>query len=307
MRRLSGLYAAFGARWNCDIALPWFDPASADCRADITVRSVDRLDARPPLRTVNGGTIFADGFRFAWRDEATFDCVDGPAGLRIDYTRGPGWTGDMPFAFAGTVAGLALAWRGALPCHACAVEVQDRAILIAGDAGAGKSTLTAALLRRGHRLIADDLTIVRPMPGGGFQASRGRVAIRLHPATAALLPAIERHSIPGDDRGKRLVRPVARTASGSLPIAGLLLLGEREGRIAPRDGAIRLGPHLFRPRWLAALPNHADRLRTMLGIAASVPCRGLDPGDGFHRDPAAIQRAERAITELLADQRIRDA
>lgn len=292
-------HAAFGARWTSDVPLPQFDVATQE-HADaerIAVRIVTSLPPRAPVRTVNGGFVHADGFRVAWRAEATFDSIRGE---RIDCLPDPDWTGEMPLAFYGTVAALTLAWRGALPCHASAIEIGGRAVLIAGDAGAGKSTLAAMLVERGARLVADDLTIVRSAPGGGFAASRGRVGIRLHPQTAARLPAIERHPIPGDDRGKWLVRPVSRTAYASVPIAGLLLLGISDDPIERRDGAILLGPHLFRPRWLAALPDHATRLRTMLRLAAAVPAQGLDPGAGFHRDAAAVDRAERAIDTLLA-------
>lgn len=310
-------YATFGAQWRSDLPLPHFDAVegvTADARGAgaIMVRTVATLAARTPLRTVNGGFAAADGFRFAWRDEAVFD-VHHPVDLqasgtgiatriatRIDCVPGPRWSGAMPAAFYSTVAALTLALRGGLPCHASAVEVAGKAILIAGVAGAGKSTLTAALLTRGARLIADDLTVVEgPSPDGVFVARRGRPGIRLHADTAAQLPAIDRQPIPDDDRGKWLVRPEARTGLDHVPLAGVILLDGSGGAIDRRDRAILLGPHLFRPRWLAALPGHAARLRMMLTIADRVPCRGLDCGAGFHRDTAAVERAMGLIAALL--------
>lgn len=50
--------------------------------------------------------------------------------------------------------------RGVLACHASAVATPRGALLIAGDSASGKSTLAAALLLRGCRLLADDVAPV---------------------------------------------------------------------------------------------------------------------------------------------------
>jgi hypothetical protein len=50
--------------------------------------------------------------------------------------------------------------RGIAVLHAAAAVRDDRAVLVAGDSAAGKSTLLAALLARGWRMVADDLTPV---------------------------------------------------------------------------------------------------------------------------------------------------
>jgi len=70
--------------------------------------------------------------------------------------------------------------RGSLAFHAAAAsplppqqgqtsvdgEGKAGAILIAGDSGVGKSTLLAALLKRGWRMLADDLAVVEVDAGG---------------------------------------------------------------------------------------------------------------------------------------------
>jgi serine kinase of HPr protein (carbohydrate metabolism regulator) len=57
----------------------------------------------------------------------------------------------------GDRAPLMLASRALLPFHASTVTIDGRAVLIAGPAGAGKSTLAAALTALGARWLADDL------------------------------------------------------------------------------------------------------------------------------------------------------
>lgn len=60
----------------------------------------------------------------------------------------------------GSVIAGALLQRDVFLLHACAVAADSGAILIAGEPGAGKSTLTAALVRQGYRLVADDVCLL---------------------------------------------------------------------------------------------------------------------------------------------------
>ena len=49
-----------------------------------------------------------------------------------------------------------------LVIHAAAIERGGRVALLPGAPGAGKSTLTAALVQRGWRLLSDELALIRP-------------------------------------------------------------------------------------------------------------------------------------------------
>jgi hypothetical protein len=80
----------------------------------------------------------------------------------------------------GTVAGIVLHRLGMLPLHASCVEFEGRAIAIAGSAATGKSTLAAALVRRGARLLSDDLCVFHTS-NGCIQTVTGTVQARLWP------------------------------------------------------------------------------------------------------------------------------
>src|SRR5436853_7875447 len=60
----------------------------------------------------------------------------------------------------GPVAAARLRQQGLLVLHASAVTINDRAVVICGGSGWGKSTLAAALHRRGHRLLTDDFAAI---------------------------------------------------------------------------------------------------------------------------------------------------
>jgi hypothetical protein len=290
---------AFGLDWRADIALEAFDTDDAtgcdDPLKTISVRRVPIFAERTPLRRVNRGHVYSDGFRLPWQDEVGFDMFEGN---RIDYAPGPGWRGVLPTAFYSSVAALTLAWRGATPIHACAVEIEGKAIAIVGPSGVGKSSLAAGLIALGARLVADDLTILQ-VEGGAVVALRGRPAMRQHPDLAAAMDADPPVPCDGDPRGKWLVRPHARATETALPLGGMLML-PASGNIDTRTQALAfLAGQLFRPRWLAALPGHAARRRLLLTMAATVPLAGFPAIGTF--DPAdQMRRAERARAEIQA-------
>lgn len=58
----------------------------------------------------------------------------------------------------GVVMSTLMYQRGFFTLHACAMRVGDKTVALIGNVGYGKSTLTASLLKRGHRFLADDLT-----------------------------------------------------------------------------------------------------------------------------------------------------
>jgi len=286
---------AFGFHWNADLPLPHFDSAASgviDSRT-IEVTQASRLGDRQPLAQRERGAIFADGFRFRWNDVVTFDFY---APGTIAYVTGPAWNGTLPDCFYSTVAALVAAWNGLLPLHATALELDGRALLFAGQAGAGKSTLVAELLGRGGRLIGDDLTVLAP----GRDVMRGRPAMRLHPDSAAQVDALSVVDVPDDARGKVLVRPRARSAAVSLPLRGIFLIGGAAGPISPMQALQLLPGHLFRPRWSAVLPGHFRRRGWLVELASVVPVHGLLPLVDF--DKATRERRIGAVLEGLGSR-----
>lgn len=61
---------------------------------------------------------------------------------------------------------------GFLVIHAAAVERDGRALILAADPGSGKSTLCAALVHQGWRLLSDELTLVDLSNGTIFPIAR---------------------------------------------------------------------------------------------------------------------------------------
>lgn len=91
-----------------------------------------------------------------WRSQVLFQ-TDGPSPLYpfpLDHT--------LPLFEWGVNFCLASRANQYLLFHAGAVEKGGRVLVLAGQPGSGKSTLTAALSLRGWRLFSDEFAIIRP-------------------------------------------------------------------------------------------------------------------------------------------------
>lgn len=65
--------------------------------------------------------------------------------------------------FYGPCMSMLMIQRGLIPLHGSAVQYKNKCILILGKSKAGKSTLAAALGKRGGKIISDDIIILKRM------------------------------------------------------------------------------------------------------------------------------------------------
>jgi len=68
----------------------------------------------------------------------------------------------------GSVYGAILYQRGILPMHGSSFVYKGRGVIVCGDAGAGKSVLTAAFCHQGAQFLTDDVTPVIPRDGSPY-------------------------------------------------------------------------------------------------------------------------------------------
>lgn len=174
------------------------------------------------------------------------------------------------------VLSFALVRRGLEPLHATAVVVDGQALGFLGPCGAGKSTLAAAWLARGARLLTDDALVVRCGPRGVL-AHAGPARIKLFPAVARrLLGACGRAPRLNPGTAKRIVAlgPAARPERAPVPLRALYVLRPRPAgrarvrRLSPRRAVVELLGSTFNPLLLAPA-----RLARLLDQAATLACR----------------------------------
>jgi len=150
-------YEAFGLTISAPFACPELVPS--DGQPDVHIRH----------GAVPDGLVdpVARGVRFQATRDRFWLKVDGVAkllvvgGREITIDRELDSTDDDVRVFLfGSAFGALLHQRGLLPFHASAIEVNGSAVAFLGPSGVGKSTLAAALARRGYRVMADDVAAI---------------------------------------------------------------------------------------------------------------------------------------------------
>lgn len=180
--------------------------------------------------------------------------------------------------FLGTVLSIWLERRGALVLHGAAVECGGRAAILLGEKGAGKTTLTCGMLRRGSGLIADDLSVVHAGSSPRIPAAYPR--LRLWPDQAEALFGLRdlEPVLPGETkRWAPLPSPDRFTPSGAL-LAGFYVLDRSNGPVTTRFTPMRGGEavlclvrHSFVPNVAQSLGLGPKRLARMTELASRTP------------------------------------
>ena len=184
-------YRAYGLHVRSAIALP-FDslpqPVEHSAEPDVWVR----IGAVPPaLPAGAGGAVQGriwqarpNAFLIEVEDIARCLVTDGKD-ILIEPLGGD--ADDLAAFFLGAMFAPLLQQRGLLTLQAAAVQWRAGAVLLLGSSALGKSSLAAALVQRGHALLADDLTAVALDAGGRPLALPASVRHRLWAQTLDLM------------------------------------------------------------------------------------------------------------------------
>lgn len=205
-------------------------------------------------------------------------------GIGLHYRRGAGITVERPAGadprtialwLGGTLYAAIAALNGLYPLHASAVAHRDRVYAFTGAAGAGKSTLVAALGRAGFAQFCDD-TLVLDLSGDGPPVCLpGHKRLKLWPEGAELA-GVPPGELVADDYRKHFVEPVGGTVAEPLPLAGLYYLEQCETpKVVPLTGGDRIerlqDDHYTAELWrLAGGETRAARFATLAALARRI-------------------------------------
>jgi hypothetical protein len=178
------------------------------------------------------------------------------------------------------VLSFALLRQGIEHLHATVVTVDGVAVALTAAPGVGKSTLAAGFVRAGHRLVTDDVLVLRSRRGR-LLAQPGYPRIRLVPEAAErVLPDLAGGAFPHPLGNKQVVPiPTSAWASEPVPLARIY-------ELSPGTGPIRLRTLHGRRAFLTLAENTynsliTDRermgrhLRYTSSLAATVPVKRL--------------------------------
>lgn len=127
-----------------------------------------------------------------------------------------------------------LGWGIAMICyqrdenaiHCSCIEKDNKAIMISGTSGIGKSSVTEALLKKGYSLVADDMTVVKIEEDGKAYATPSFPYQKLCRELAMQSDCSEEERIYIDENKDKFLIPYkAKFTEKPVPIQALILLG----------------------------------------------------------------------------------
>jgi len=215
---------------------------------------------------------------------------------------------DIAAVVLGPALGTALYLRGLPVLHAAAVVVDGRAVLLAGTAGAGKSTLTAALVAKGVPLLAEDLAVLT-FGENAIIVQAGYPRLRLYPDAAMVAGKAARDLrrvfgafVPDDKRWLDVATLSGGFRATPAPLGGIYLLAKRRPDkkalaiepLPPHRAGLALMDHLYGARWLRIPTTKA--LEWCAGIAGSTRVRLVQA-------PPGLDRVGESADAIIADVR----
>ena len=147
--------------------------------------------------------------------------------------------GDESLWLNGSVYAAIACMNGFLPIHASAVAFDGQVFAFTGPAGAGKSTLAAALGRYGLPLFCDDTLILDMSDPTTLTCLPGHKRLKLCPDAFALAGAVREERV-SQGYDKYYATPAAGTVETAMPLATLMFLEEGpDMAISPISGKER--------------------------------------------------------------------
>ena len=190
----------------------------------------------------------------------------------------------------GHVMACYLEQQDVLALHAGALVVGDRAVLLAGDKGAGKSSMVTSMVTAGFSLMSDDIAAVEESNGVVLCRSAFPL-VKLTPEQLERFATGSNRSYPRFHPGfTKLSVPVSDLGEfdpGPRPVGVIYLLerGKFESPVIetlpPARAVVELAHHSFLGHILESTPLQRQRFGHLVRVARAVPVRRLRYPNGF--------------------------
>ena len=298
------LYSAYGLRIRSELTLS--NLVEVGGVADVTIRfgSINHSHAK----------AHESGLLWATEEEACISfarigslLVRGGREIVVDPVPGQDerW---IRSAILGPAMGALLYQRGLLTLHASATSIDGTAVAFMADKGRGKSTMAAAMVAHGHRLVADDITAVKSDATGPI-VSPGYPFLKLWNDAAAAVgenPTALLEIFP--DIQKRGMRARHELSTETLPLGCIYVLDQGEvPEIVPlraQEALIEVIRNTYGRR-LAQTVRRASHLHQCADVVNAVPIRLLrrPPSLEALADVVSLVEEDRARLGSIIDRR----
>jgi hypothetical protein len=262
------LYSAYGL--TIESALPLPDLTSGKGRVDV------RISLAPPAPTATEEIVGIQclsatpaSVHLSWRGVGELVVEDGN---RILVTPAPNSVEEALRLFVvGAAFGVLLHQRGLLVLHGSAVVIGGRVVGFLGSKGWGKSTTAMALTRRGHRIVADELLVIR-LDGVQAWVMSGSYPVKLRSDALTTMGGDPATSVPVRPGHQKYFVSGSTITDGEFPLQSLVLLDAGATlALAPvptAEAFFGVVPHVYVSRFGTGFLNAtgADRTFKQLGL-----------------------------------------
>lgn len=296
-------YRVYGLTVRSDIELTGWPvlPTRSETRPEVRIQRIAVSAPQPPAEAYTAaGRVEQGRVTFAIRGVARYD-IEGGTDVRVEPepTARPE---DVLLYLTGSVMGATMHQRGIFPLHASAVELGGVAVAIAGPSGTGKSTLAMTLVRRGGRLVTDDIAAVEPLSTDQVGIWPGAPRVKLDPAgLAALAQSGAGLSPAGGNRDKYHLPVVMEWDADArpVPLKRLYILQDGEGDprleiLGGMEAVQAVVDETYFLNLVAQLGFQARNFRSAASVARAVRVRRLVRPRGFRHleQTAALLEAD---------------
>ena len=292
---MSERYSVFGLTLQSELELPELFPAGPTDLPDILIR----------YGKVEGAqSITPEGIRLSVPEVGSYLARDGRE-ILIDPLPGTSARNVRLFLLGSALGGI-LHQRGLLPLHANAIEIGGRGVAFMGHSGAGKSTMAAWFLDRGHCVLADDVCVVTLDQTGQPLAHPGIPRLRLwREAIEVSGRTVDDYELAFDDMDKFNVPTPRPEDNRAIPLDHIYLLekaeeGEPGGvrRLEGIDAVDALVANTYRGGYVGPIGATKRHLLSCLELVRKTPvfaARRVWGFDAFDEEAARLEAHARVL------------
>jgi GTPase SAR1 family protein len=150
-------YKAFGLNLNSDIEIPELDIGNGEKDVRIQLGIVPN-DINDMVEHSDQYQLSRTEFTFDIEDVARYHIIDGNQIVVEPYAETD--MDRVTVYLLGTAMGVLFIQRNRIAIHGSTVSVGQRAIIITGDCGAGKTSLSSEFRKNGYGFLADDISAI---------------------------------------------------------------------------------------------------------------------------------------------------
>jgi hypothetical protein len=267
-------YCGFGLDFQSAIPLPEMREGQYSAGKAVTIRIADAPRPEGVGEVVPGVVVGPNDFWIDVPDVARFH-VKGGTDILVQPADDATMNVIRSFLL-GSAMGALLHQRGLLPLHASAVEMGGSAVIFSGTSGAGKSTMALHLVKRGHRLLCDDICAV-DFSTGTPRLWPGLVNLKLWRTSLDSVgadPSALQQVLPTIDKYKL---PVGEAADyRSIPVARFFLLEQHVGAapsitaMAGAEAVAAFVSHTFRGQLVAPMEQSRRHFEQCVALRAAI-------------------------------------